>query len=201
MKGRPPRGVAPCDPTPSLSGYLLFRDFCLKHLEEAKPLVEFYEEVRPLLPGERGGGWAAFIESARCLALAPPCHLWGSRRLDQEIREAGDRGRALGSQPGGLRHLHHEGAAGLLACECPGQLVLRPRPKGRPTAAWALGWNERTLRRIHSHLCLPQPFSKSATEHVQGHLVKKQVPPDLFQVCTGPIPCCLPAQPGSPLGS
>ena len=28
-----------------LSGYLLFRDFCLKHLEEAKPLVEFYEEV------------------------------------------------------------------------------------------------------------------------------------------------------------
>lgn len=29
-----------------LSGYLLFRDFCLKHLEEAKPLVEFYEEVR-----------------------------------------------------------------------------------------------------------------------------------------------------------
>lgn len=30
-----------------LSGYLLFRDFCLKHLEEAKPLVEFYEEVRP----------------------------------------------------------------------------------------------------------------------------------------------------------
>lgn len=38
-----------------LSGYLLFRDFCLKHLEEAKPLVEFYEEVRPVLalPGER----------------------------------------------------------------------------------------------------------------------------------------------------
>lgn len=29
-----------------LSGYLLFRDFCLNHLEEAKPLVEFYEEVR-----------------------------------------------------------------------------------------------------------------------------------------------------------
>lgn len=29
-----------------LSGYLLFRDFCLKHLEEAKPLVEFYEGVR-----------------------------------------------------------------------------------------------------------------------------------------------------------
>lgn len=45
-----------------LSGYLLFRDFCLKHLEEAKPLVEFYEEVRPVLalPGERGGGWGCF---------------------------------------------------------------------------------------------------------------------------------------------
>ena len=27
-------------------GFLLFRDFCLNHLEEAKPLVEFYEEVR-----------------------------------------------------------------------------------------------------------------------------------------------------------
>lgn len=32
-----------------------------------------------------------------------------------------------------------------------------------------------------SHLA-PQPFSKSATEHVQSHLSKKQVPPDLFQV-------------------
>lgn len=28
----------------------------------------------------------------------------------------------------------------------------------------------------------PQPFSKSATEHVQSRLSKKQVPPDLFQV-------------------
>jgi len=34
-----------------LSGYLLFRDFCLKHLEEAKPLVEFYEEVKLGWPG------------------------------------------------------------------------------------------------------------------------------------------------------
>lgn len=40
---------------------------------------------------------------------------------------------------------------------------------------------------------LPQPFSKSAIEHVQGHLVKKQVPPDLFQVCAGLVPT--PAQP------
>ena len=38
-----------------------------------------------------------------------------------------------------------------------------------------------------------QPFSKSAIEHVQGHLVKKQVPPDLFQVCAGLVPA--PAQP------
>lgn len=36
--------------------------------------------------------------------------------------------------------------------------------------------------------CLPQPFSTSAIEHVQGHLVKKQVPPDLFQVCAAPRP-------------
>lgn len=141
------------------------------------------------------------FESARCLALAPLCHLCGSCRLDQEIREARDRGRALGPQPGGLRHLHHEGAAGLLACECPGLLVLRPRPTCRSSAACVLGRDERILRRIHSRLCLPQPFSKSATEHVQGHLVKKQVPPDLFQVCTGSLPCCLPAEPGSPLGS
>lgn len=27
-------------------GFLLFRDFCLNQVEEAKPLVEFYEEVR-----------------------------------------------------------------------------------------------------------------------------------------------------------
>lgn len=40
---------------------------------------------------------------------------------------------------------------------------------------------------------LPQPFSKSATEHVQGHLVKRQVPPDLFQVRAEPVPHCLPA--------
>jgi hypothetical protein len=48
MMGRLLRGrrVAQCDPPLLLSGYLLFRDFCLNHLEEAKPLVEFYEEVR-----------------------------------------------------------------------------------------------------------------------------------------------------------
>lgn len=44
-----------------LSGYLLFRDFCLKHLEEARPLVEFYEEVRPgrqaPRKGRRSGGF------------------------------------------------------------------------------------------------------------------------------------------------
>lgn len=34
------------------AGYLLFRDFCLNHLEEARPLVEFYEEVRR---GQLGG--------------------------------------------------------------------------------------------------------------------------------------------------
>lgn len=120
--------------------------------------------------------------------LGVPCHLWGRCPLDQEIREAGDRGGAPGPQPGDLRHLHHEGAAGPLARECPGQLVLRPRPARRPRATWALGRDERTLQRIHGHLCLPQPFSKSATEHVQGHLVKKQVPPDLFQVCAGLFP-------------
>ena len=38
--------VAQRNQTCLLSGYLLFRDFCLNHLEEAKPLVEFYEEVR-----------------------------------------------------------------------------------------------------------------------------------------------------------
>lgn len=41
------------DQTRLLSGYLLFRDFCLNHLEEAKPLVEFYEEVRRGRSAER----------------------------------------------------------------------------------------------------------------------------------------------------
>lgn len=45
-----------------------------------------------------------------------------------------------------------------------------------------VGREKRALYRMHSHLCPLQPFSKNATEHVQGHLVKKQVPPDLFQV-------------------
>lgn len=49
---------------------------------------------------------------------------------------------------------------------------------------------ERALYRIHSHLCPLQPFSKNATEHVQGHLVKKQVPPDLFQVSAGHFSSC-----------
>ncbi|GAB5578154.1 beta-adrenergic receptor kinase 1 isoform X1 [Prionailurus iriomotensis] len=84
-------------------GYLLFRDFCLKHLEEAKPLVEFYEEIKKYEKLE--------TEEER---------LARSREVfDTYIMKE------------------------LLAC---------------------------------SH-----PFSKSATEHVQGHLVKKQVPPDLFQ--------------------
>lgn len=30
----------------SLPGYLLFRDFAFNQAEEAKPLMEFYEEVR-----------------------------------------------------------------------------------------------------------------------------------------------------------
>lgn len=87
----------------------------------------------------------------------------------------------------------------LLACSHVS--VLRPRPRCWPRLAWVLGWKERTLQRIHNHLCLFQPFSKSATEHVQGHLVKKQVPPDLFQVCTGLIPYYFLAQPGASLGS
>lgn len=33
-------------------------------------------------------------------------------------------------------------------------------------------------------LCL-QPFSKKAVDHVQSHLAKKQVPPNLFQVTSG----------------
>ncbi|XP_044799697.1 beta-adrenergic receptor kinase 1 isoform X4 [Bubalus bubalis] len=84
-------------------GYLLFRDFCLKHLEEAKPLVEFYEEIKKYEKLE--------TEEERLVC---------SREIfDTYIMKE------------------------LLAC---------------------------------SH-----PFSKSAIEHVQGHLVKKQVPPDLFQ--------------------
>uniref|UniRef100_A0A8C6G1Q2 G protein-coupled receptor kinase n=1 Tax=Moschus moschiferus TaxID=68415 RepID=A0A8C6G1Q2_MOSMO len=84
-------------------GYLLFRDFCLKHLEEAKPLVEFYEEIKKYEKLE--------TEEERLAC---------SREIfDTYIMKE------------------------LLAC---------------------------------SH-----PFSKSAIEHVQGHLVKKQVPPDLFQ--------------------
>ncbi|KAK1335609.1 hypothetical protein QTO34_003401 [Cnephaeus nilssonii] len=84
-------------------GYLLFRDFCLKHLEEARPLVEFYEEIKKYEKLE--------TEEERLAC---------SREIfDTYIMKE------------------------LLAC---------------------------------SH-----PFSKSATEHVQGHLVKRQVPPDLFQ--------------------
>lgn len=63
-----------------------------------------------------------------------------------------------------------------------------PGPACGPGVTWALGRDERAPRRVHSHLCLPQPFSKSATEHVQGHLVKRQVPPDLFQVCADLFP-------------
>lgn len=51
----------------------------------------------------------------------------------------------------------------LLGCRAPALMTTPPTP--RP--------------------CPPQPFSKSAIEHVQGHLVKKQVPPDLFQVGAG----------------
>uniref|UniRef100_A0A8D1G8M4 [beta-adrenergic-receptor] kinase n=1 Tax=Sus scrofa TaxID=9823 RepID=A0A8D1G8M4_PIG len=84
-------------------GYLLFRDFCLKHLEEAKPLVEFYEEIKRY-----------------------------EKLETEEERLACSRGIFD-------TYIMKE----LLAC---------------------------------SH-----PFSTSAIEHVQGHLVKKQVPPDLFQ--------------------
>lgn len=38
------------------------------------------------------------------------------------------------------------------------------------------------LPRVTQSRLASQPFSKSATEHVQSHLSKKQVPPDLFQV-------------------
>lgn len=61
-----------------------------------------------------------------------------------------------------------------------------------PCAGLGVGMGGPALWRSHSPLLL-QPFSKSAIEHVQGHLVKKQVPPDLFQVCAGLVPT--PAQP------
>lgn len=38
------------------------------------------------------------------------------------------------------------------------------------------------LPRVTQSCLALQPFSKSATEHVQSRLSKKQVPPDLFQV-------------------
>ncbi|XP_019466655.1 beta-adrenergic receptor kinase 1 isoform X4 [Meleagris gallopavo] len=84
-------------------GYLLFRDFALNHAEEAKPLMEFYEEIKKY------------------------------EKLDSEEERA-------------TRSHHifdHYIMKELLAC---------------------------------SH-----PFSKSATEHVQSRLSKKEVPPDLFQ--------------------
>ncbi|NWQ82456.1 ARBK1 kinase, partial [Columbina picui] len=84
-------------------GYLLFRDFAFNQAEEAKPLMEFYEEIKKY------------------------------EKLDSEEE------RAVRS-----RHIFdHYIMKELLAC---------------------------------SH-----PFSKSATEHVQSRLSKKQVPPDLFQ--------------------
>lgn len=72
-----------------LSGYLLFRDFCLKHLEQAKPLVEFYEEVRPDWPGPgaRGErkGLGLLIEPVR-QSCAPLGRLTcGILSLDQEL--------------------------------------------------------------------------------------------------------------------
>lgn len=65
--------VAQGDSSWSLSGYLLFRDFCLNHLEEAKPLVEFYEEVRW---GLARGRWSARPCSISVCHLASvPCAL------------------------------------------------------------------------------------------------------------------------------
>nr|XP_020823829.1 beta-adrenergic receptor kinase 1 [Phascolarctos cinereus] len=84
-------------------GYLLFRDFCLNHMEEAKPLVEFYDEIKKY------------------------------EKLDSE------EDRAIKSREIFDSYIMKE----LLSC---------------------------------SH-----PFSKSATEHVQSRLLKKQIPPDLFQ--------------------
>ncbi|XP_029819120.1 beta-adrenergic receptor kinase 1 [Manacus vitellinus] len=84
-------------------GYLLFRDFAFNQAEEAKPLMEFYEEIKKY------------------------------EKLDSEEERATQ-----------SRHIFdHYIMKELLAC---------------------------------SH-----PFSKSATEHVQSRLSKKQVPPDLFQ--------------------
>ncbi|PKU29666.1 beta-adrenergic receptor kinase 1 [Limosa lapponica baueri] len=84
-------------------GYLLFRDFAFNQAEEAKPLMEFYEEIKKY------------------------------EKLDSE-EERTTRSRHI---------FDHYIMKELLAC---------------------------------SH-----PFSKSATEHVQSRLSKKQVPPDLFQ--------------------
>uniref|UniRef100_A0A8C5VYG0 G protein-coupled receptor kinase n=1 Tax=Microcebus murinus TaxID=30608 RepID=A0A8C5VYG0_MICMU len=106
-------------------GYLLFRDFCLNHLEEAKPLVEFYEEVE-------GRGWGGLCGTHK-MPGPGPCPIKKYEKLETEDERAA-RSREIFDS-----YIMKE----LLAC---------------------------------SH-----PFSKSATEHVQGHLVKKQVPPDLFQ--------------------
>uniref|UniRef100_A0A5F9D1C3 RGS domain-containing protein n=1 Tax=Oryctolagus cuniculus TaxID=9986 RepID=A0A5F9D1C3_RABIT len=138
-------------------GYLLFRDFCLNHLEEARPLVEFYEEVRWACPG-RGRG--------RPGGLTRPPHPQIRKYEKLETEEE----RVARSREIFDSYIMKE----LLACSH----VSGPgRPAGGRGRARPCEGSRPPLS--------PQPFSKSATEHVQGHLVKKQVPPDLFQVCAG----------------
>uniref|UniRef100_A0A5G2QNH5 G protein-coupled receptor kinase n=1 Tax=Sus scrofa TaxID=9823 RepID=A0A5G2QNH5_PIG len=106
-------------------GYLLFRDFCLKHLEEAKPLVEFYEEIKryeKLETEEERLACSRGIFDTYIMKELLACSHVSARPACRPGRGAGMEGPAASSPP-----------------------------------------------------CLPQPFSTSAIEHVQGHLVKKQV--------------------------
>uniref|UniRef100_A0A8D0VFU1 G protein-coupled receptor kinase n=1 Tax=Sus scrofa TaxID=9823 RepID=A0A8D0VFU1_PIG len=118
-------------------GYLLFRDFCLKHLEEAKPLVEFYEEIKryeKLETEEERLACSRGIFDTYIMKELLACSHVSARPACRPGRGAGMEGPAASSPP-----------------------------------------------------CLPQPFSTSAIEHVQGHLVKKQSPTSRFLPYTIPL--------------
>lgn len=84
---------------------------------------------------------------------------------DQGVREDGNAGGAIDEGAGDLRPPHHGRDA---------------RPRTRKSLF--LSAEHTTLR---SAL---QNYSKDSLQHVQYHLLKGSVPPDLFQVCSVSVP-------------
>lgn len=159
----------------SLPGYLLFRDFAFNQAEEAKPLMEFYEEVRggtrldvPPRGREEGRGWD----------LVPAAPTDAAPRAS---RVPLGTGRRCSGHPAAVTTIGCPPAAGPrgAGAAVPGA----PGPRGRPALREVRAWGRRVPvppelcpRQIKKYEKLDSEEERAArSRHIFDHYIMKEL--------------------------